>query len=249
MKQKLSVCSTVDGDSMTVERMGLKPVQTEEGNVEGKCKKLLRKTITTDLLKVEKKIIQSIVKDSDRHEQLGLFGNNFRMQRDWSDTEDGSVNQMRLLVGTVKCEGESAACSKNSYDHGVKHEVGNVGITGMVQNRQDVSVGMADDAGSLLVGTFPSSMKNKKSGRVFRQGNESPGLKQNLKQSSSSSGRKFGTEMFGMGSAQAGRKSRLGGGKLSKNEKVKIQEKIKLFEIFSKGRECKDYWGFSYQYF
>ena len=50
---------------------------------------------------------------------------------------------------------------------------------------------------------------------------------------------KFGKEMFGRGSAHAGRKSRLGGGKLSKNEKLKIQEKIKLFEIFQKGGSVK----------
>ena len=39
--------------------------------------------------------------------------------------------------------------------------------------------------------------------------------------------------------AQAGRKSRFGDGKLSKNEKLKIQEKIKLFEIFQKGGKVK----------
>ena len=41
--------------------------------------------------------------------------------------------------------------------------------------------------------------------------------------------------MFGMGSAQAGRKSQLGGGKVSKNEKLKI----KLFKIFQKGGRVK----------
>ena len=173
--------------------MGSKPVQTEEGNVEGKCKKFLRKTIPTDLLNLKVgKRIQSIVKDSDRKEQLRLFGNNVRMQRDGIDAEDGSVSRMRLLVGTVNCEGKSDACSRNSYDNGVKHEVGNIGITGMVQKSDAVSVGMADDVGMLLVATVPSSMKKKKSGRVFKSENASPGLKQNLKQSSS----KFGKEVW-----------------------------------------------------
>ena len=155
------------------------------------------------------------MRDSGRTEELGLFGNNVRMERDGMDAEDGSMSRMRLLVGTVQDEGKLGECSATSTDNIVKRENGNVGITGIVQRSDDVSVGMADDAGRLLVGTVPSSMKNKKSGKsVFRQGNESPGLKQNLKQSSSSSGRKFGKEMFGMGSGQAGKKSRLGDGKL-----------------------------------
>ena len=241
MRNKLSDCSKVEEDSMTVGRIGSRPVQIEEGNVEGKLRKLLRKTIPTDLLnlKVEKKI-QRTVTDSDGHEQLGLCGNNVRMQRDRSDAEDDSVSRMRLLVGTVKCEGESAACSKNSYDHGVKLEAGNVGmlgITGMVQKSDAQSVGMADGVGRLLGQTVPSSVR--KCGRVIKPENMSPGLKQNLKQSSSSSGRKFGTEMFGMGSPQAGRKSRMGAGKLSKNEKLKIKKKLKLFEIFQKGGKVK----------
>ena len=120
--------------------------------MEEKCKKFLRKTIPTDLLNLKVgKRIQSIVKDSDRKEQLGLFGNNVRMQRDGIDAEDGSVSRMRLLVGTVKCEGKSEACSRTNYDNIVKHEVGNIGITGMVQKSDAVSVGMADDVGMLLV--------------------------------------------------------------------------------------------------
>ena len=41
--------------------------------------------------------------------------------------------------------------------------------------------------------------------------------------------------MFGMGSPQTRRKSRMSGGKLSKTDTVKIQEKIKLFKIFQGG--------------
>ena len=41
--------------------------------------------------------------------------------------------------------------------------------------------------------------------------------------------------MFGMGSPQTRRKSRMSGGKLSKTDIVKIQEKVKLFEIFQGG--------------
>ena len=89
-----------------------------------------------------------------------------------------------------------------------------------MQKSDAQSVGMADGVGRLLGQTVPSSVR--KCGRVIKPENMSPGLKQNLKQSSSSSGRKFGTEMFGMGSPQAGRKSRMGAGKLSKNENFKL---------------------------
>ena len=83
------------------------------------------------------------------------------------------------------------------------------------------------------MGTVPVGMQ--KSGRMLHNGSKkeedmSPKLKRNLKLSSSSSGRKFGTGMFGMGSPQTRRKSRMGGGKLSKTETVKIKEKIKLFK-------------------
>ena len=45
--------------------------------------------------------------------------------------------------------------------------------------------------------------------------------------------------MFVMGSQKTRTKSKMGGGKLSKNEKLKIKEKIKLFEIFQKGGGVK----------
>ena len=102
----------MDGDSMTVGRMGLKPVHTEEGNMEGKCKKLSRKMIQPDLLVLKfGEGTKSIVRDSGRTEELGLFGNNVRMERDGMDAEDGSMSRMRLLVGTVQDEGKLGECS------------------------------------------------------------------------------------------------------------------------------------------
>ena len=79
-------------------------------------------------------------------------------------------------------------------------------------------------------------MQKRKDGKnVVRKGNESPGLKRNLKPGSSSSGLKFGNDMLGRGSAQAVGISRTGDGKLSKAGKGKLKEKIKLFEMFQKG--------------
>ena len=121
---------------MTVGRIGLKSVRINEklrGNAEEKGQKLLRKTIPTDLLNLQvEKENQSIVTDNDRCEQLGLYGNT-GMLWDKSGTEDGSESSGRLLVGTGKCGGESAACNWKSCDRRVLPVIGNVGIAGKVR--------------------------------------------------------------------------------------------------------------------
>ena len=136
---------------MTVGRIALKSVRINEtlrGSAEGNWQRLLRKTTPTDLLNLKfEKENQSIVTDSYRCEQVGLYGNT-GMQWDKSGAEDGSVSRMRLLVGTVKCEGESAACNRKSCDHGVQHGIGNVGIAGMVQMS---TVGIPDGSRRSLV--------------------------------------------------------------------------------------------------
>ena len=115
---------------------------------------------------------------------------NTGMLWDESGTEDGSESSGRLLVGTVKCGGESAAypADISQYDSPKNPKIiGKVGTPKKVW----MNVGNEDVSGSLLVGTVPVGMQN--SGRMVtkcakKAENMSPKLKQHLKLSSSSLG-------------------------------------------------------------
>ena len=82
--------------------MGLNQVHTKEGNVGGKCVKVSRKLTKPELLELKSsESSKSVVPDSGQTSELGLSGNNGRMQWDGMGTEDG-MRRMKVLVGTVE---------------------------------------------------------------------------------------------------------------------------------------------------
>ena len=220
--------------------MNLDQGHTGEENDGGKLVNVIRKLNEPELLEWKSSLnSENVMPNFDQASVLGISGINGRMEWDGKGTEDG-MRRMRLRVGTVEDEGSIGGGSAGLSGKIVRTVAENIGITGNGRDMPDVSVGKADDRERLLVGTIPKCVQKKKDGKsMVRKDNESPGLKRNLKPSSSSSGLKFGKDMLGRGSAQAVGKSRTGDGKLSKAEKVKMKEKIKLFEMFQKGGSTK----------